>query len=367
MKLRTIKYLSLIPLSTIILSGCGLMRENCRDLAYKAGMQSSLKGSWPRTKRGFYANNVICNIIGSNLSYHTYMQHWKDGRAKYCSPQSATSLGEHNDFNISICNDTPTRWDIFKQAYKQGLKTYWQQQGKSDSTQGLNTRTHLSDQQKKYSSYDIFFNPRPDYKTGYLQGIKTFCTYQSGFSYGSVGSINRQICQQYAPTQNANFLNGYREGLETNYCIAPVVFKQGLGGHTFPNTCKRFHNRKTVLMNAWTKGNNTWTHIQQAQNQLHAVKKVATSIRNQLNDEQNIRDDYNNHIQSKHRHISKLLAQKKPPLQQINKTKSQIAKIKKEKIPTLNKINELQRQLRDLLYQERTLTFTIHQLKLTHA
>ncbi len=367
MKLRTIKYLGLSIASVLILASCGIEKSTCLN-AYQSGEHLSIQGNNHLSKTDFYQEYKDCKSKYHIIPhYNNYIKYWENGRAEFCSPQSATTLGKNNNLNISICDYASPKWDTFKQAYKQGLKTYWQQQGKSDSAQGLNTRTNLTSNQKQYAEHDIFFSPTPDYKTGYLQGIQTFCTYQSGFSYGSVGSINHQICQQYAPNHNANFLNGYQGGLETNYCIAPVVFKQGLDGHVFPNVCNSFYNRKARLMNAWIKGNNTLTQIQQAQTQLKAIDKASASIGNQLTDEKKTRDSYNSAIQSKQSYITNMLAQKNPPMQQINMTRSQIAQIKDRKIQVLDKTNDLQNQLSGLQYQQQTLTYTIRKLKLEHA
>ncbi len=308
MNLQSIKYLCLSSASILILASCGISKNTCMN-AYQSGEQLSIQGNNHLSKTDFHTEYKDCKSkYHITPHYSNYIKYWENGRTEYCSPQSATTLGKANNLKISICDYPSSHWSAFKKAYKQGLKTYWAQQGKNDSTQGLNTRTNLTSNQKQYAEYDVFFSPVPDYKTGYLQGAQIFCTYQSGFSYGSKGSINHQICKQYAPTQNARFLSGYRKGLKTNYCIAPVVFKQGLDGHVFPTVCNRFYNQKAVLMNEWTKGNNTRTQIEQAQNQLNAVNKAATSISNQLTAEQKIRDGYNSNIQSKQRYITNLLA-----------------------------------------------------------
>jgi hypothetical protein len=367
MTLKMIRYLGLATAASLTLSSCGISKGACLS-AYQSGEHLSMQGLNHLDQAAFQKTYKECKTkYKITLNYNKYIQYWNTGRNEYCGQDSATSLGSKNSLNIAICDYDSANWDKFKQGYKKGLQTYWQQQGQNNGSQGIAFNKNLNNNQQQYANHDIFYNPQADYTVGYQKGAITFCTYTSGYNYGSKGSTNHQICKQYVPSKNIAFLSGYKKGLETNFCIKPVVYKAGLNGEAFPQVCNQLNYRKTALMTAWDKGTNVNKQIAKTQTQLNSVNKNITTINTELTNEQKLRDSYTGAILNKQNTITSLLANKTPQAQQINIAKSQIAQLQEEKVQALDKINDLQNQLSRLQYQQQTLNYTMKNLKLQHA
>ena len=83
----------------------------------------------------------------------------------------------------------------------------WQQKGKDDGAAGT-AKTAFIKYQRMCSEHHVITDQR-SYEKGHAEGLKSFCTYDSGYDYGRANEEYAGVCPKEA---EADFIRGYRIG-----------------------------------------------------------------------------------------------------------------------------------------------------------
>ena len=101
-------------------------------------------------------------------------------------------------FTLSACGSMST---------KECVSANWQNVGYTDATKGRPIR--LESHRKACAEVKVTPN-RSLYMSGYKQGEREFCTYQSGLQFGKKGRSANNICT--SPALAKGFFKGYNKG-----------------------------------------------------------------------------------------------------------------------------------------------------------
>ena len=102
---------------------------------------------------------------------------------------------------VSACGTRKTDWAEFCSS------TIWKEHGYYDAKKGFSYR--LMGVYKERCGNDFSSSEELLYQAGYLKGIKEFCTYENGLTFGSKNEPNPKSC----PFELAEaFDKGYRSG-----------------------------------------------------------------------------------------------------------------------------------------------------------
>ena len=114
---------------------------------------------------------------------------------------------------------------------KECLNADWHAIGYNEGARGIHY-SHLAKHRESCGEYQII----PDdaaYQDGWQQGIRRYCTADTGYRIGSAGQAYRNICPDDV---RADFLAGWRQG-NSRYCTADNGLRQGLAGHAYRGIC----------------------------------------------------------------------------------------------------------------------------------
>ena len=85
----------------------------------------------------------------------------------------------------------------------------WVQKGSKDALEGR-TKDEFQDYQMACSENGVKISKRSYYK-GFIQGLRKFCTYKSGYQFGLQDRYYRSTCP---PKAGKKFLRGYNQGIK---------------------------------------------------------------------------------------------------------------------------------------------------------
>ena len=107
----------------------------------------------------------------------------------------------------------------------------WHTIGYNDGAHGI-YYSNLDNYRKRCSEYQI----TPDanaYQTGWNQGIRSYCTGETGYRIGMSGQAYQNICPaDLAP----GYLAGWQQGVQ-QYCAPDNGLRQGLAGYPYRGVC----------------------------------------------------------------------------------------------------------------------------------
>ncbi len=115
-------------------------------------------------------------------------------------------------FTLSACGSIST---------KECKTANWQNIGHTDAVKGRPIR--LESHRKACAEVKVTPN-RSLYMSGYNQGSREFCTYQSGLQFGKKGRSANNICT--APALAKGFFKGYNKGKQTYNINREIRSKQ---------------------------------------------------------------------------------------------------------------------------------------------
>ncbi|HKI62784.1 MAG TPA: DUF2799 domain-containing protein, partial [Mariprofundaceae bacterium] len=107
----------------------------------------------------------------------------------------------------------------------------WQAIGYSEGSRGIHY-SNLAKHRESCGKYQIV----PDdaaYQVGWEQGIRRYCTADTGYRVGSAGQAYANICPQDV---EADFLSGWEQGVR-QFCTPDNALRLGLGGHRYNGVC----------------------------------------------------------------------------------------------------------------------------------
>ncbi len=114
---------------------------------------------------------------------------------------------------------------------KECLNADWQAIGYRDGARGVHYST-LSKHRESCSEYNVI----PDdgaYRAGWDEGIRRYCSADTGYRVGSSGHAYNNIC----PADVAeDFLSGWRQGIR-EFCTADNGLRTGLAGRGYNGSC----------------------------------------------------------------------------------------------------------------------------------
>ncbi|HXH64231.1 MAG TPA: DUF2799 domain-containing protein, partial [Mariprofundaceae bacterium] len=107
----------------------------------------------------------------------------------------------------------------------------WRSLGYSDGARGI-YYSNLEKRRDSCSKYNIV----PDdsaYMNGWGEGIRRYCTPDTGFQVGSAGQPYNNICP---PDVEPAFLSGWQQGVR-QYCVPENALQLGLNGYPYRGVC----------------------------------------------------------------------------------------------------------------------------------
>jgi len=114
---------------------------------------------------------------------------------------------------------------------KECVNANWESLGYNDGSRGVHY-THL----EKYRQSCVDYQVIPDdaaYRHGWEQGIRSYCTADSGYRAGQSGKAYNNIC----PADVADdFISGWKKGVR-RYCTAENGLRHGLAGKRYSGIC----------------------------------------------------------------------------------------------------------------------------------
>jgi len=114
---------------------------------------------------------------------------------------------------------------------KECMNADWQAIGYSEGSRGIHY-SNLAKHRNACSEYQIIPNDGA-YRAGWEQGIRRYCTADTGYRIGSSGQAYGNFCPQDV---EADFLSGWDQGVR-QYCSPDNALRQGLAGYQYNGVC----------------------------------------------------------------------------------------------------------------------------------
>jgi len=111
----------------------------------------------------------------------------------------------------------------------------WESLGYEDGREG-ESRGAFNKIAKTCAKYDITANAA-DYRTGYENGIRQYCSYDKGYDHGTSGKSVKTECREINSTP---YLDGYNLGLPL-YCSFDKGFDHGESGSSINAQCRKLN------------------------------------------------------------------------------------------------------------------------------
>jgi hypothetical protein len=157
---------------------------------------------------------------------------------------------------------------------EQCQNTNWYQLGETNGSNGQNVNlgNDISDCRKYHISVDV-----KAYQRGWNAGIKNFCTYQKGYSFGSSGRGNPNVCP--AGNLQRQFNEGFRKGANIFCRNSKNGFALGREGKGFPGACDS--SSYLAFNTSYQQGRAIYDRTSEIRNQISSIdNRISTLVGN---------------------------------------------------------------------------------------